>query len=130
MFIEPEESLHALSDASGCNKLKLSAPKVEGAAAAGMQVAMRVDARGGTPMPGGACLLPFTWRGQVILRESARVGDSPTAIAFRIVDSDIRDESGKKETVPGVMWGWVKAIRAPAHRGLQLRTRAAVGRQP
>jgi hypothetical protein len=113
VFIEPEESLHALSDASGCNKLKLSAPKVEGAAAGGMQVAMRVDARGGTPMPGGACLLPFTWRGQVILRESARVGDSPTAIAFRIVDSDIRDESGKKETVPGVMWGWVKQYVHP-----------------
>ena len=113
VFIEPRESLHALSDASGCNKLKLSAPEVDGAAAGGMQVAMRVEARGGTPVPGGACLLPFTWQGRVILRESARVADSPTAIAFRIVDSDIRDESGKKETVPGVLWGWVKSYVHP-----------------
>ncbi|MCC6706471.1 MAG: lytic transglycosylase domain-containing protein [Gammaproteobacteria bacterium] len=113
VFIEPEETLHALSDASGCNKLKLSAPTVEGAAAGGMQVAMQVEARGGTPVPGGACLLPFSWSGRLILRESARVADSPTAIAFRIVDSDIRDESGKKETVPGVMWGWVKQYVHP-----------------
>lgn len=113
VFIEPDETLHALSDASGCNKLKLSAPKVEGAAAGGMQVAMQVQARGGTPVPGGACLLPFTWSGRLILRESARVGDSPTAIAFRIVDSDIRDESGDKETAPGVMWGWVKQYVHP-----------------
>jgi hypothetical protein len=113
VFIEPQETLHALSDASGCNKLKLSAPKVEGAPAGGMQVAMQVEARGGTPVPGGACLLPFRWSGTVILRESARVADSPTAIAFRIVDSDIRDASGKKETVPGVMWGWVKKYVHP-----------------
>ena len=59
VFIEPKETLHALSDASGCNKLKLSAPKIEGAAAGGMQVAMHLEGRGGTPVPAGACLLPF-----------------------------------------------------------------------
>jgi len=113
VFIEPNETLHALSDASGCNRLKLSAPRVEGAPAGGMQVAMQVEARGGTPVPGGSCLLPFTWQGTVILRESARVANTPTAIAFRIIDSDIRDPSGKKETVPGVMWGWVKKYVHP-----------------
>ena len=113
VFIEPQETLRALSDASGCNKLKLSAPTVDGAPAGGMQVAMQIEARGGTPMPGGACLLPFTWRGTVILRESARPAESQTAIAFRIVDSDIRDQSGNKETVPGVLWGWVKKYVHP-----------------
>lgn len=113
VFIEPLETLHALSDTSGCNRLKLSAPKVEGAPAGGMQVTMQVEARGGTPVPGGACLLPFTWVGTVILRESARVGASPTAIAFRIVDSDLRDASGHQQTVPGVLWGWIKQFVHP-----------------
>ena len=94
VFIEPKETLHALSDASGCNKLKLSAPRVEGAPAGGMRVAMQVEARGGTPVPGGACLLPFSWQGTVVLRGDARVADSPTAIAVRRVESGTRVASG------------------------------------
>ena len=86
IFIEPQETLHALSDASGCNKLKLAAPTVEGAAAGGMQVAMQVEARGGTPVPGGACLLPFSWTGTVILRESARAS-APHPLPLHFVSS-------------------------------------------
>ena len=112
VFIEPHETLHAVSDASGCNNLKLSAPRVEGASQGGVRIAMRVDARGGTPVA-SACVLPFTWSGVIELRESAYVGNTPTAIAFRIVDSNILDKDGHRSAVPGVVWSWVKQYVHP-----------------
>lgn len=112
VFIEPKESLHALSDASGCNKLKLSAPRVEAAPQGELRITLRVDARGGTPVA-SACVLPFTWSGVIELRESAYVGNPPSAIAFRVRDSNILDKDGHSSTVPGMLWGWLKQYVQP-----------------
>lgn len=113
IFTGHEQSLEALRDTSGCNVLQLARPRVDAHPRGGLRVRLAVEARGGTPGPGATCLLPFTWRGTVELREEAYIGNTVTAIAFRVADSDLLAADGARSSVPGVLWDWVKQAVQP-----------------
>lgn len=112
VFVEPGERVQVLTDKSRCNSLVLSAPRIEGSGDGFMRVLVRMEARGGTPV-GTSCMLPFDWKGTIELRESAFIADIPQAVAFRIIDSNLLDETGTRRSVPGVLWNWVKLYVHP-----------------
>ena len=107
VFAGPGESVQILRDDSTCNRLSISTPQVTGTALGRVHVTVRVEAHGGTPIA-SYCVLPFSWDGVVELSEQAYVGNTASAIAFRIVDSNILDAQGQQASVPGVVWNWIK----------------------
>lgn len=112
VFAGAQETVPLLRDSSGCNHLTMAAPRIVGTSVGRLRVRARIDARGGTPLAGN-CLLPFQWSGVVEVSEQAYIGATPSAIAFRIVDSNILDAHGQKASVPGVVWNWIKQYVHP-----------------
>lgn len=116
VYTEEGERVQLLRDTSGCNSLVMAAPRVDATGDGRVRVRTLLEARGGTPV-GGGCLLPFSWRGTVELKENAYLGDAPDSIAFRITDSALLDAEGSAPSAPGVLWGWVKQYVHPRLEG-------------
>ncbi|MEX2480948.1 MAG: lytic transglycosylase domain-containing protein, partial [Gammaproteobacteria bacterium] len=76
-------------------------------------VTLDLTVAGGTPL-GGRCLLPFTWRGEVRLIETAYLGDTPGALAFRVTDSHLQPGGdGLRSNAPAQLWDWLKQLIHP-----------------
>ncbi len=112
IFTQADESIQVLTDSSRCNSLVLSQPRIESSGDGYMRVLVRLVAHGGTPL-GQSCILPFDWAGTIELRETAFIAAEPYAVAFRIADSNLLDESGVRASVPGVLWNWIKQYVHP-----------------
>ncbi|MEQ8231113.1 MAG: transglycosylase SLT domain-containing protein [Gammaproteobacteria bacterium] len=112
VFVEDGTSARILASSDGCNELVAARPRVDAADDGRMRVRLDIEARGGTAL-GARCLLPFTWRGQVELLETAAFGSVPTRLEFRVTDSRLLDAGGTAEGVPTVLWDWVKQLVHP-----------------
>ena len=112
VFVEPGQRARVLGTSRGCNELVAARPRVTAAEDGRLRVLLDLEARGGTPL-GTRCVLPFTWRGQLELFESARFGEVPTRLEFHVTDSRLAADSGSATAVPGVLWNWVKQFVHP-----------------
>ncbi len=112
VFVEPGQRARVLGTPDGCNELVAARPRVAAAEDGRLRVLLDLEARGGTPL-GTRCLLPFSWRGQLEVFESARFGEVPTRLEFHVTDSRLAAATDAAATVPTVLWNWVKQFVHP-----------------
>ncbi len=112
VFVEPGQRARLLGTPEGCNELVAARPRVAAAEDGRVRVLLDLEARGGTPL-GARCLLPFSWRGQLELFETARFGEVPTRLEFHVTDSRLSAATDAATTAPTVLWNWVKQFVHP-----------------
>lgn len=111
VYTEANESVRVWDDGQGCNFLTLSEPQVE-ATGGRLRVLSRGLAQVGTAL-GGHCLGLVRWKGYVEAFEAASIDPGAPVIRFRVVDSNIYGEHGKKGLASGTLWDWVKRYVHP-----------------
>lgn len=112
VFVEPGQRARVLGTPDSCNELVAARPRVAAAEDGRLRVLLDLEARGGTPL-GTRCVLPFSWRGEIELFESARFGEVPTRLEFHVTDSRLAASTDAAATVPAVLWNWVKQFVHP-----------------
>jgi hypothetical protein len=105
-------SAELLTDSSGCNSLRLSNPRIEGADSGLVRIRTRISTRTGIPA-GDRCMLPLEWNGVVETLHQAYIDRNRPAIDFKITDSHILKTDQQTQAVPGVIWGWIKDFIQP-----------------
>jgi hypothetical protein len=107
LFTGPGETAPVWRDERGCGWLTVAAPAVD-VVEGRLRVLSRGEARLATPVA-GRCLGGFTWRGQIEVFEEPELDPAARAVTFRVVDSNLYDEGGRKRLATGVLWDLVKA---------------------
>jgi hypothetical protein len=111
IYIEPEGTAQVWSDATGCNFLTLSDPRVSEQSGRIRTLSAGVG-RIGTPV-GKGCLTLVDWKGAVeVFHEPVLEAGAPV-VSFRISDSNVYDEQGRKGLTTGTLWDWVKQYVHP-----------------
>lgn len=110
VFTGPDRSVRVWDDGSGCNFLILSDPQVDGQDGR-LRIRSAGKARIGTAV-GESCLTLLDWRGTVEVDEEPTLDPTLPIVRFRVVDSNLYGESGKKR-VTGTLWDWVKTYVQP-----------------
>jgi hypothetical protein len=116
VFGEPGERATVWREPRGCGWLVLADPAVD-VVGDRVRVVARGDARVGTPVA-GRCLVGLQWRGLVEVFETPAL--EAGAVAFRVVDSNVYDERGRKRLGSGVVWDLVKAHVHPRLAAVRL----------
>jgi hypothetical protein len=117
VFDEPGERTPAWRDPSGCTSVVLSEPELshrEGA----LHVLAKFDARLGIGI-GGGCLGRAERQGIFDATLEPRIAPRATAVAFRVVRSELHDPDGQKR-LAGAVWDLARAQVHPNLERLQL----------
>jgi hypothetical protein len=113
LFTGDGASLTVSQDASGCNRLAVAEPHAAASGDGRMAVTLDVTLHGGTAVA-GRCVLPFEWRGKVVLIETPTFGDAQGKLSFRITDSQLVSHSDAVgDRVPAQLWGGLKQFVHP-----------------
>lgn len=113
------DSAEVYADQSGCNRLAISNPRVQGAEAGRVRILVDARANIGTPVS-QSCALPINWDGTLELIEEAYIEADKATIAFRVVDSNWLKADEQGRAVPGVLWNWVKSRVHPRMETLKI----------
>lgn len=111
VFTEPGESAVIWDDPLGCGGLTLTKPEVT-AKDGKLVVRSTADARWGVSV-GESCLLPVSWRGLVEVVDEPTVEPGPSVVHFRVVDTTLYRENGRKAGFAARFWGWIKGYVHP-----------------
>lgn len=106
VFTGPEHTAEVFSDASGCNALILSNPRVSGGEGERLVLVTDMRASVGTPML-GKCRFAKTWDGVVETVQTAEVSSGRSAVAFRVVESKLLRAEEGASVLPDFMQGWI-----------------------
>jgi hypothetical protein len=110
VYTGADQSVRVWDDGSGCNFLILSDPQVD-AQNGRLRIRSAGKGRVGTAV-GESCLTVLDWKGTVEVDEEASLDPTLPIVRFRVVDSNLYGENGKKR-VTGTLWDWVKAYVHP-----------------
>ncbi len=127
VFIGPAQTVRVFEGQSACNTLTLSEARVESGGRQRVRVLTTLTAHVGTPLAAGQCLFLFDWTGVLETNEEPYLVSGRVGIGFRVVDSNILDRKGKRASVPGVVWAWVKQYAHPRLAGVVLDLAPALG---
>ncbi|MCP8688910.1 lytic transglycosylase domain-containing protein [Marinobacterium sedimentorum] len=109
---DPGKAVELLADSSGCNSLRLSSPRIEGADGSQIRILTDLSTRTGIPT-GNHCMLPLEWKGVVETLHQAYIDQSRPAIHIRTTNSNILKSDEQARAVPGVIWDWIKNLIQP-----------------
>lgn len=111
VFTDEGATARVWDDGSGCSFLVLSDPRV--AIRDGLiRLISFAEARVGQQL-GSECLVLSEWSGDIETSQSVELDPGGNALRFRIVDSEIRDESARRGLPLGRLWDWVKEYVHP-----------------
>lgn len=100
------ETVDVWQDSIGCNRLVLASPRVYGREGR-LRVLTESAARIGTPL-GDTCTLPVEVKHQVEVMLAPEVTPGSSVVRFRVVDSNVLEETGHRLSATGILWSWVK----------------------
>lgn len=105
-------------DGTGCGFLKLREP-VLSAAGNRLRLVTHGEARVGT-LVGSMCLAPVQWDGLLEVFEEPALDAEARLLRFRVVDSNISDQEGKKRLFTGKIWDLVKQYVQPSLEAVRI----------
>jgi hypothetical protein len=111
LYTEPGERTPQWRDKTGCGQVQLADPRLE-TREGRLRVLSRGEAAGGLPIA-GRCLFSVTWTGIVEVLLEPVLDPAAHRVTFRVVDSNLYDESLHKRLGPGVLWDLVKGFVHP-----------------
>ncbi len=106
IYTGPGETAEVWQDSIGCNRLTLASPRVYGREGR-LRILTDSAARIGTPL-GDICTLPVEMKHQVEVMLAPEVTPGSSVVRFRVVDSNVLEETGHRLSATGILWNWVK----------------------
>ncbi len=111
VFTGENETAPVWDDGSGCNFLVLSNPRVRTADGL-VRLLSFAEARVGTRL-GSRCVVITDWSGVIETAQTVELEPGGKALRFKVVDSEIREETVQTGVSMGVVWDWVKTYVHP-----------------
>jgi len=112
LFSGPGGTAEVYADATRCNTLVLSEPRVEGTDDGQVRLLTSLHAQAGTPLF-GRCWFAKSWRGLIKTVQTAQVPAGGSLVSFRVVDSSLLSADDQKEVLPRFLNNWIKDYLHP-----------------
>jgi len=106
VFSGPGGTAEVYADATRCNTLVLSEPRVEGADDGRVRLLTSLRAHAGTPLF-GRCWFAKSWSGLIETVQTAQVTPEASGVSFRVVDSSLLRADDRHEVLPEFLKSWI-----------------------
>lgn len=110
VYTGPDQTVRMWEDGTGCNLLVLSDPQVDSQNGR-LRIRSVGQARVGIAFL-TLCIPLFDWAGTAEVFEEPVLDAGQPIVRFRVVDSNLYGEDGKKR-ITGTLWDWMKAAVHP-----------------